>query len=608
MIGFSVIRRHVRQLALAGLALVFGAAMPAQAQRLALVVGNANYDTVEDLKNPANDAKAIGDALAGLGFEVTVLTDAPTEEFWTTLDTFTAAAETAESTVFFYAGHAFQMGGANYLVPVSAQLTSREAIKSETWNLDAIIARLQSRNRQSLIFLDACRNDPLPAAVRGSGAAADGLARVQTGVGTFVAFATEPGGVSADAIADEPNSPFTKALLNHISTEGISVSDMMIAVRNDVEVATLRKQVPWDQSSLRSQFYFVPPSEGGKQELSEADYELLAQLEPEDRRKFLDLLAQSGFDETSLKEAEAAIAVAESNLELVAVQSTTIGGPSAPSAPVDVAQVPAEPEAPKEQTEPGGLAGLEVVQSDVSIGDAPAAPAPEVEVALADPAPAQPAPTEPAPTEPATRPVEIADVAPEEPAEDGRAPVRLAALTFDTRDIAINEVTVDRLRVEGRQIQPDSDENRAILAAIDPTLLETEAPAVAIPPEQLAAAVQGELKRVGCYQMKVDGSWGKGSRTALTSFYLAKRIVPDSLEPTQELFDLIQKEKKVVCEVRVATSAVKAGTSVVQTKKADAKASSGADGIKGRKTGSKKPLETKKKKIEKATIGMTGSF
>ena len=146
----------------------------AEARKLALVVGNGDYSAVTPLRNAARDARDIADALKRLGFEVTLLTDVGADSFWEKVETFSKDAETAESTVFFYSGHAFQMNGANYLVPVDAKLSSREAIQQETWNLDGIIARLQDRKRQTLIFLDACRNDPVPQSVRGTGAAADG--------------------------------------------------------------------------------------------------------------------------------------------------------------------------------------------------------------------------------------------------------------------------------------------------------------------------------------------------------------------------------------------------------------------------------------------------
>lgn len=44
------------------------------AERRALVIGNANY-TEGRLKNPVNDARAVGTLLRNLGFETTVKTD-----------------------------------------------------------------------------------------------------------------------------------------------------------------------------------------------------------------------------------------------------------------------------------------------------------------------------------------------------------------------------------------------------------------------------------------------------------------------------------------------------------------------------------------------------
>ena len=533
------------------------AASPAFAERLALVVGNAGYDVAPDLANPINDATAIAEALTRLDFKVTLLTDAGGKSLWEELDKFILSAETAESAVFFYSGHAFQMSGVNYLVPVSAKLDSRESAKEESWSLDGIIARLQSRSRQTLIFLDACRNDPLPASVRGSGAATDGLARVQTGVGTFVAFSTAPGSVTIDGVSGAKNSPFTTALLKHIETDGISISDMMIEVRNDVENATLRKQVPWDQSSLSEQFYFVPPVEVTKQELSEADYELLAELSPEDRTKFLALLAESGFDEASLAIADAAIALSEANLDAVADETTFLTAASDDTAIEAIAAVDGDV-----------MPEFDSVESDVVLGQISEADIAQIDVIEDDPT----------------------------------APIRLAALDWNTRDISINDVTITRMRLSGRLVKPDTDENRTLLASIDPRLVQEDT-VLTIAPEDLARAVQSELKRVGCYQMAVDGSWGKGSRTALTSYFLAKKTVPETLEPTDSLFARLSDEPKVVCATRVAKSAVKTGKRTVV---ADAAPTGKVDIRSKKKTGKKQ--ETATTRITKGAIGITGAF
>lgn len=658
----------------------------AEAKRLALVIGNADYVTVPKLKNAAKDATDVADALRRLGFDVTLLTDLRGADLSAKIDVFAAEAQTAESTVFYYAGHAFQMSGVNYLVPVDAALQSREAIRTETWNLDGIIARLQDRKRQTLVFLDACRNDPVPQSVRGSGAA-DGLARMQTGVGTFVAFATEPGAVTYDGAGDAANSPFTASLLKNIETPGLSISDMMIKVRNEVSETTGGRQTPWDQSSLREQFYFQAATEQ-KQELTEADYELLAQLSPEDRTKFLDLLRESGFSEESLQQADDAITIASYNLEVAADSSVVIeavteadvaaslavddapeleleviaSGPNVAGVEVAIAEpeVPAEPELEIAALEPAPEVPAlpEAAPEPVTVAPAPEvaelapapeiAPAPETALAAVGPAPevapetapetapefapasevaaaepvAPPATAEPAETEvavaepvaPATGSVasipETVVAALPEPqplaplgAASGEAPIRLAALTWQTRGVTeLNAVNDGFDRVTGNEIVPDSDANRAFLAAIDPSLLL--GPDVVVDPADVAREAQAELARLGCYRMAVDGSWGRGSRTALTSYFLAKRSVPDTLEPTVDLVAKLKGETKVVCEVQVARAKVVPG----KTKAILPQAAAAENTVKVRASAGRKAVTVEKAKenIKKQLSGGMG--
>lgn len=241
------------------LALVISMQMAvAEGRKIALVVGNEAYESLPGLKNPAADATAMSRALRDLGFEVTLLTDVGPDVFQAVLGTFGKQAETADTVLFYYSGHAFQKDGVNHLVPITARLQSTDAADSETWRLDDIAAKLKSGSGQLLVFLDACRDNALPQAVQAK-LGGKGLAQFDGGAGTFVAFATAPGSVAWDGQQDgTPNSPFTHALLTHLATPGQSISDLMISVRNDVEKATEGAQTPWDQSSLRAQFYFDP--------------------------------------------------------------------------------------------------------------------------------------------------------------------------------------------------------------------------------------------------------------------------------------------------------------------------------------------------------------
>ncbi len=235
--------------------------------RLAIVIGNSDYESsrYEDLANAGNDAERLAEALRRLRFEVAVgtnLSAAATEEL---LRRYETRLGEYGAVLFFYAGHGVQFNGENYLLPVdSDDPTSADALTAKALRLNEVITRFGSRDRQTFIFLDACRNNPLAGAAPGVGA---GLAQVEVGENSFVAFSTQPGNVTVDGTGI--NSPFTSALLQNLEMPGQSISDMMIRVRNETERLTVGRQVPWDQSNLREQFYFTEDQDLDQRQLSE---------------------------------------------------------------------------------------------------------------------------------------------------------------------------------------------------------------------------------------------------------------------------------------------------------------------------------------------------
>ena len=163
--------------------------------------------------------------------------------------------------MLFYAGHGLQVTGHNYLVPVDAALASERDLDFEAVSLDFVLRQMEvgREGKTSIVFLDACRNNPLSrnlARSMGTRSAAvgQGLAEVQTGVGTFIAYSTQPGNVALDGAGR--NSPFTQALAAHVVEPGKNLTAIMIEVRNDVLKATEGRQVPWDHSALTSDFFF----------------------------------------------------------------------------------------------------------------------------------------------------------------------------------------------------------------------------------------------------------------------------------------------------------------------------------------------------------------
>lgn len=230
-------------------------------KRLALVIGNSAYKNAPALKNPANDAGDMADTLQRLGFEVIRGIDLDYTGMRNTVRRFSERLPEANVALLFYAGHGLQVAGKNYLVPVDAQIETQADLDFGTIDLDLVVRGMEADARTSIIFLDACRDNPLAVNLTRrlgtrSGAVSRGLAQVDTSVGTLIAFSTQPGNVALDG--DGRNSPFTSALLKTIETPGLPLSDVMIDVRNEVLRSTNRKQVPWDNSSLTGQFYFKP--------------------------------------------------------------------------------------------------------------------------------------------------------------------------------------------------------------------------------------------------------------------------------------------------------------------------------------------------------------
>jgi Caspase domain/TIR domain len=233
-------------------------------RRVALVVGNGRYAHAERLTNPPKDAEAVANMLATLGFDVVKGIDLDLKSMGDVQAKFeTKLRSKPHVALLFYAGHGLQVRGRNYLVPVDARIEAQAHLVGAV-QFNHLLEPMAEEAGASLIFLDACRDNPftqnlaraLGETTRGNGVVRGGLARMERIAGTFIAYATAPDKVAFDGKGD--HSPFTAALLKYMRTPGLSVADMMIEVRNAVIQETGGRQEPWDQSSLRSRFCFVP--------------------------------------------------------------------------------------------------------------------------------------------------------------------------------------------------------------------------------------------------------------------------------------------------------------------------------------------------------------
>ena len=267
--------------------------LPAAAEkRVALVVGNSGYVHANALPNPVNDAGDMAKALAEVGFEVILGLDLSKSGFDGKVRDFARALEKADVALLFYAGHGLQVSGKNYLVPVDAKLQVERDLDFEAISLDFVLKQMEldRDDKTNIVFLDACRDNPL---VRNlarsmgtrSGTIAQGLAQVQAGVGTFIAYSTQPGNVALDG--EGRNSPFTAALVKDLRLPDRNLNAVMIEVRKDVTAATGGKQVPWDLSALTGDFYFQLAAAPGTLPRPDADavQRRLRELEEELKKK-----------------------------------------------------------------------------------------------------------------------------------------------------------------------------------------------------------------------------------------------------------------------------------------------------------------------------------
>ena len=232
-------------------------------KRVALVIGNGAYQQTVELPNPRNDAVDMAAALEAVGFEVISGLDLDKAGMDRTIQRFAEALASAELGAFFYAGHGLQVRGVNYLVPVDAGLKNEYALDFEMIRLDVVQRTMENAATTNVIFLDACRDNPLARNLARSmgtrsGAIGRGLAQVDAGVGTLISYATQPGNVALDGTGR--NSPYSAALKTHITATGEDLTSILIRVRNDVAEATNRRQIPWDQHALMARLYFSGPS------------------------------------------------------------------------------------------------------------------------------------------------------------------------------------------------------------------------------------------------------------------------------------------------------------------------------------------------------------
>jgi hypothetical protein len=230
-------------------------ALPAQEQRVALVIGNSKYENAVSLANPDNDAQSVAELLNSAGFEVIAATDLTQDDMIKVMQNFSAkVAERGPNTVamIFYAGHGVQVAGENYLIPVDAKIATPSDLINNGLRLVDLMATLETiPSRLRIVMLDSCRNNPFPNLDDSS----RGLALVDAPARSIVGYSTSPGAEALDG-TDGGHSPYTKAFLNLAREKNLPIEQLFKRLRLEVSHATEGMQTPWESSTATSDFTF----------------------------------------------------------------------------------------------------------------------------------------------------------------------------------------------------------------------------------------------------------------------------------------------------------------------------------------------------------------
>ena len=258
--GFSRLNAWLVALLAAAFSLPGGATEPqpstsayvASAPRVALVIGNAVYRGADRLGSPLSDAGLIAESLRSVGFTVDLEENQTRGQMLDALDRFGKVASKAAIALVYYAGHGFENGGENYLIPVDLPVPIGKVTHADLQRYAIPLRYVRSSAssgapRAVIVLLDACRSP----AVRGAGRQV--MTKVDAGHGELIAFATQPGGVALDSFwlgaTRYDHSPFAYYLSQQMRTG----DDMLTMLRHTqimVSGATADTQRPWFNDGL----------------------------------------------------------------------------------------------------------------------------------------------------------------------------------------------------------------------------------------------------------------------------------------------------------------------------------------------------------------------
>ena len=466
-------------------------------RRVALVIGNSSYQNVAALANPANDATAITEMFRRASFDVVESRrDLKYMDMRRALRDFADKARGADIAVIYFAGHGLEVDGTNYVVPVDAVLERDADVDDEAIGLNRILLAAEPATKLRLVILDACRDNPFAKKMKRT-IASRSLGRGLIGVeankpNTFIAFAAKEGSTAADG--DGRNSPFSTALLKHLTRPGLDIRKAFGYVRDDVMTATGNQQEPYTTNSLGGDDVALVPAPASPTASGSAnadirrDYELAERVGTKEAWDSFVAANPSGF--------YADLAKAQRN-KLAAETARLAATEKARNAAEEQARLAAEGARASEQAKAAAQSKAAeearlAAEKKKQIEDAKLAAAEQAKTAAQAKA-----------------------------AEDERLTLEKARLEAEKAKKLEEARIASAAQATPKPDKPDADKSAGpAVASLTPSgPANPEVPKADQPTQQnLPRLLQSELRRVGCKTGEVGSEWNTSARRALSSF------------------------------------------------------------------------------------------
>jgi len=477
--------------ALAAAAFVLASGPAFAEKRVALVLGNSNYQNVAPLPNPVNDSSKIAATLKDAGFDVVdSRRDLAAAETRRALRDFADRARDADIAVVYYAGHGIEVDGGNYLIPVDARLERDTDIYDEGLSLDRILIAIEPAKKLRLVILDACRDNPFARTMKrtvASRAIGQGLAKVEpTSPNVLIAYSAKAGSTAADG--DGNNSPFTMALSHHLTKPGLDVRRAFGFVRDEVLKTTNNRQEPFVYGSLGGEDVPLVPAPRSApaaaapapvpsaQAEARRDYELALQIGNKSALNAFLVQYPDGFYAS----------LAKLQLDKIVAEET---------------RVTATEKARQAEQERARLAAEGAQKSQQAKAEAEAKAAEQARIA----------------------------------AEKAKQWAQDQAAAAEQKRVATEGAAADKVAAPA---PADADKDKAVNVA---------ALAAGPPQADVNKSVQAELRRVGCLTGSADGNWNNASQRSLTQFNRSAGTRLDTKVASVDALDTLKLKSSRVC-------------------------------------------------------------